>query len=189
VGVIRRISSNTPNNDLDMRVLNSDLVVGGALGAGYRSMCGLGKGVLAGGDSSLGNEWLRRLDAIDELLLSSQPRKTPLVTQESTVVEFSRFDDTSNPLRWIHHCECYFRFVEPQRTSASCTPPSTYLTVLNCGTIGSPDNNDLPTWEQFVLLVAVQFGPQFTGKPLNTPALGGDVTAAGGRQQRRTERR
>jgi hypothetical protein len=37
-------------------------------------------------------------------------------------------------------------------------------------------NNGGPlTWEQFVLLVTVRFGPQFTGKPHNTPALGGDV--------------
>jgi hypothetical protein len=29
-------------------------------------------------------------------------------TQEGIVVDFLRFDDTSNPLRWIHRCECYF---------------------------------------------------------------------------------
>jgi hypothetical protein len=39
---------------LDVRIPNDDLVVGDALCTGYRSMCGLDKGVLAGGNNSLG---------------------------------------------------------------------------------------------------------------------------------------
>jgi hypothetical protein len=53
---------------LDARIPGSDLVVGGALNAGYRRTCGLGKGILAGSDSSLGEGggqprqgWVRRM--------------------------------------------------------------------------------------------------------------------------------
>jgi hypothetical protein len=44
------------------------------------------------------------LDAIDELLQPSQPCKAPLAAREGTVVEFTRFDGTSDPLRWIYRC-------------------------------------------------------------------------------------
>jgi hypothetical protein len=39
---------------LDAHIPGGDLVVGGALNAGYRRTCGLGRGILAGGDDSLG---------------------------------------------------------------------------------------------------------------------------------------
>jgi hypothetical protein len=51
---------------------------------------------------------LRRLDAIDELLRPLQHHMPPPVALEVTIVEFSRFDDTGDTLRWIHRCKCYF---------------------------------------------------------------------------------
>jgi hypothetical protein len=39
---------------LDACILGDDLVVGGALGIGYRNLCGLSKGALAGSDDSIG---------------------------------------------------------------------------------------------------------------------------------------
>jgi hypothetical protein len=43
-----------------------------------------------------------------------------------------------------------------------------------------PDKGSPTIWEEFVLLVAARFGPQFTGKPLSMPALGRDVAAREG---------
>jgi hypothetical protein len=52
---------------LDAHIPGGDLVVSGALNAGYRRTCGLGRGILAGGDDSLGEGgrqprrgWVRR---------------------------------------------------------------------------------------------------------------------------------
>jgi hypothetical protein len=56
-GVLRvGIGSDTPSGSggLDARVLDGDLITGGALGAVYCSTCGLGKGILANSDGSLG---------------------------------------------------------------------------------------------------------------------------------------
>jgi hypothetical protein len=54
-------------------------------------------------------EVLQHLNAIDKLLLLSQPCKALLTAREGTIVKFSRFDGIGDPLRWIHHCERYFR--------------------------------------------------------------------------------
>jgi hypothetical protein len=76
------------------------------------------------------------IDAIVELLQSSQPHKALLAARESAIVrhvqrlEFLRFGSISNPLQWVYQCECYFRA---------------------CWT---PDNGGLPTWKQFVFLIA-----------------------------------
>jgi hypothetical protein len=50
------IGSDTPSGGggLDPCILDGDLVMGVALSVGYRNMCGLGKGVLASGDDSIG---------------------------------------------------------------------------------------------------------------------------------------
>jgi hypothetical protein len=39
---------------LDVHITDSDLAVGGAIGTGYRSTCGISKGILASGEDSLG---------------------------------------------------------------------------------------------------------------------------------------
>jgi hypothetical protein len=85
---------------------------------------------------------LRRLDAIDDLLRSSRSRKAPLATREATVVEFPRFNGTHDPLRWIHHCECYFHAHQTLKNRR--TQPSIYSTTLNCCTIGSPTTQPHP---------------------------------------------
>jgi hypothetical protein len=70
----------------------------------------------------------------------------------------SSSDTSSDPLQWIHRCECYFctyRILENRRVAYATFH---LLDSAQCGTIGSL--NGPPTWEQLVLLIAACFGPQ-----------------------------
>jgi hypothetical protein len=120
------------------------------------------------------------LDAIDELLRPSHPLKAPLVAREGTVVKFLRFNGTDDLLRWIHHYECYFHVHRRPEHKRVAYAAFHLLDDAQLWYYRLPDNGGPPTWEQFVLLVAAGFGPQFTGKPLNMPALGGEAVAQEG---------
>jgi hypothetical protein len=125
-------------------------------------------------------ELLRRLDATDELLWPSQPRKVAFVAQEGTVVKFLRFDGTGNPLQWIHHCECNFRVCQTSENKDVTYAAFHLLDDTQLWYHRLLNNSGPPTWEQFVLLITTQFEPHFTGTPLSMPALGGEVATREG---------
>jgi hypothetical protein len=100
-----------------------------------------------------------------EFLLPFQPgigtteakAEITLVAQESAVaghvqwLELSRFIGTSDPPRWIHRCECYFR---THRTSENRRVAYATFHLLDDAQSWYhrlPDNGGMSTWEQFVL--------------------------------------
>jgi hypothetical protein len=106
-----------------------------------------------GGKVMLAEE-LQHLNAIDELLRPSQSCKAPLTVRKGTIAKFLRFDSTDDQLRWIHRCECYFltgRTLENRCVmyTAFHRHNGTQLWYHRL-----PNNDDLLTWEQFVLLIA-----------------------------------
>jgi hypothetical protein len=99
-------------------------------------------------------EELQHLNAIDELLRPSQSCKAPLTVRKGTIAKFLRFDSTDDQLRWIHRCECYF--LTGRTLENRCVMYAAFH--IHNGTQlwyhRLPNNDDLLTWEQFVLLIA-----------------------------------
>jgi hypothetical protein len=115
-----------------------------------------------------------------------EDEKISLAAWESVVaghiqrLEFLRFDGTSDPLWWIHRCECYFRAHRSLENKRVMYAAFHLLDDAQLWYHRLPNNGGPSTWEQFVLLIAARFGSQFTGKPLSTPTLGGDAAAREG---------
>jgi hypothetical protein len=80
----------------------------------------------------------------------SQPCKALLTAQEDTI-KFLRFDGTGDPLRWIHHCECYFCVRRTPENKHVAYAAFHLLDDTQLWYHRLPDNGGPPTWEQFVL--------------------------------------
>jgi hypothetical protein len=102
------------------------------------------------------------------------------VDREGTVIEFLRFDGIGDPLRWIHHCECYFRVRRTPENKRIAYAAFYLLDSAQLWYHRLPDNGSPSTWEQLVLLVTDRFRPKFTDKPLSTPTVDSDAATREG---------